>query len=194
MRRSRPALFACLALLAACGASSSPAGTPGQSNPAGAKSITIAPGAGPSAVALPSAGIYGGQILLPSGTGTAQLTFSLQPPSGVPALTELTPQPPIAYITIEAQTPFTLTALPGLNLTAQNLAVIDFFLNEYGNGSWQNTQYSFDNASASTVCFAIQGAAVSLQPGQSLYLGISGDSVLPTSPPQSHAPACPQAL
>lgn len=193
--------LACALVPVACGGTSNPPTT----TPAPAGSIApvtsgtenIMLGAVATTAPLPSiGGIYAGEILLPPGSGTAKLTFSLNAPSGVPALTELTPTPQVAYITIAAQSPLTLAMYPGLNLTVPApYMVIDMWVNYYVSGAWKKTSQPLGWPSTSGVaamCFEAQGGAVSLQSGQSLYLGINGDDVLPTPITSGTPPPCPQ--
>jgi hypothetical protein len=187
-------------LLAACGgggASPPPPPAPKSSIPpptSGTENIT--PSASATTEPLPNiGGVYGGQIVLPPGSGTAKLTFSLSAPSGVTALTELTPQPQIAYIAITAQSTFALAAVPGLNLTVPNgYMAIDMWLNYYSGTAWSTKELGWPSTTlgVSAMCFATHGGPVSLQQGQSLYFGINGDDVLPTPILTSTPPPCPQ--
>lgn len=179
---------------------STPIPTPtASSTPATSGSESIEPGPTATIAALPNiGGIYGGQIVLPPGSGTATLTFSLNAPSGIPALTEYTPQPQIAYITITAQSAFTLASDPGLNLGVPTpYEAIVMWLNYYGSaGGWRSQPQQIgwpSTAQFPAMCFAPQGGAISLQKGQSVYLGITGDNVIPT-PMATGSPApCPQS-
>ena len=188
-----------LVLLVACGGGLNRPGTPSpntSSGPPTSGSESIAPSNTTTIVLLPNTigGIYGGDIVLPPGSGIATLTFSLNRPSSVAALTELTPQPQLAYITITAQSAFTLAAMPGLNLAVPSAYMgIDMWLNYYDGAAWSNKQLGWPSSSVGVMCFAARGGPVSLQPGQSLYFGINGDNVLPT-PITTGTPApCPQS-
>ncbi len=202
MRILRFAAVCALLVPVACGAGSNAPANPApriSSGPLTSASESIAPAATTTTAPLPSiGGLYGGEIVLPPGSGTATLTFSLNSPPGVTALTELTPSPQIAYISITAQSPFTLAAFPGLNLTVPTAHMgIDVWLNYYGSTSWsgnpQQLGWASTVAGTSAVCFRAQGAPISLQQGQSVYLGINGDNVLPT-PVSTGAPSpCPQS-
>ena len=198
-------LLVVASLLAACGGGESPPPTlhaepvPSTSiPPLTSASESISPEASATTAPLPSiGGVYGGQVVLPPGSGTATLTFSLNAPSGVNALTELTPEPQIAYITITAQSAFTLGALPGLNLTVPApYTTIDMWLNYYGGGAWSSRELGSPSTTAavSAMCFATRPGAVSLQQGQSVYFGINGDDVLPTPIPTGTPRPCPQPV
>lgn len=169
------------------------------SGPSSSGSESITPAGTTTTAPLPSiGGIYGGEIVLPPGSGAATLTFSLNTPPGVATLTELTPSPQVAYISITAQSGFTLAASPGLNLTVPTAYMgIDMWLNYYGSTAWssnpQQLGWPSTVSGVSAMCFRAQGGAISLQQGQSLYLGINGDNVLPTPISTGTPPPCPQA-
>jgi hypothetical protein len=169
---------------------SSPPLTSATENITPAASTTLAP--------LPSIGsTYGGQLVLPAGTGTAVLTFSLDPPAGVATLTELTQQPQVAYITITAQSAFTLASFPGVNLTVPTVyTAIDMWLNYYDGTDWSTNELGWPSTAAgvSVMCFATHGGPISLKQGESFYLGINGDDVLPTPITTGTPPPCPQSV
>lgn len=190
-------------LLVACGGGSNTPGTPPPGTPSpstssgpptsGTESIT--PFTSTTVALLPNTigGIYGGDIVLPPGSGTATLTFSLNRPTSVTALTELTPQPQLAYLTITAQSSFTLAAMPGINLAVPPAYMgIDMLLNYYDGTAWSSNELGWPSSTVGVMCFAAYGGPVSLQPGQSLYLGINGDNVLPTPVASGTPPPCPQ--
>lgn len=134
--------------------------------------------------------------MLPPGSGTATLTFSFDTPPGIATLTELTPSPQVAYITITAQSAFALAAYPGLNLTVPTSYMgIDMWLNYYGNSGWSRSEGGWPSTTSgvSAMCFKSQGSSISLQQEQSLYLGINGDNVLPTPIGTGTPPPCPQS-
>lgn len=199
MNLVRFAAVCALVVPVACGGSSNPQAAPMpiiSAAPATSVTESIAPGPTSTTEPMPSiGGTYGGSILLPAGSGTAMLTFSLETPPGIAALTELTPSPQVAYITITAQTAFTLASYPGLNLTVPAPYMgIDMWLNYYGNSGWSSSEGGWPSTTAgvSVMCFTSQGSSIVLQQGQSLYLGINGDDVLPT-PITTGTPApCPQ--
>lgn len=211
MKRARILLIFALVIPIACGGGSNapapggtiaPTSTPvptptASSSPATSGSENIAPGPTATIAPLPNiGGIYGGQIVLPPGSGTATLTFSLTAPPGIPALIEYTPSPQIAYITITADSAFTLASNPGLNLSVPMpyLAIV-MWLNYYGGGQWQfqAEQSGWPGSSQfAAMCFKPQGGSISLQQGQSVYLGITGDDVIPTPIPTGSPAPCPQ--
>lgn len=159
-------------------------------------SETIAPSSSPTIVALPAITAFGGTMLLPAGSGSATLTLSLAPPNGVPAVTSLTPVPPPGplYVSLTAQNTLSLASLPGFNLDPTPDTGIVNFLNQWNGNSWSNTQIGWDATSPPTVCFSMQGPAVSLQNGASLFMAVSVDEVLPlpTTAPGTSLPPCPQ--
>lgn len=187
-----------LVVLAGCGGapntSAPPSPTSSNSPPiSGTESVTASNST--TVVLLPNTigGIYGGDIVLPPGSGTATLTFSLSHPTSVTALTELTPQPQVAYLALTAQTTFTLAAMPGLNLAVPPAYMgIDMWLNYYDGTAWSSDELGWPSGSVGVMCFAPRGASVSLQTGQSLFLGINGDNVLPTPIATVTPPPCPQ--
>lgn len=196
----RIAAVCALVVLTACSGSSTSPNEPAAMptiGPVSSGTVTIAPSAASTNVTLPSiGGMYGGTMLLPPGSGTATLTFSLSAPPGIPALTEQTPEPQIAYITITAQSAFTLAAYPALNLSVPaSYTAIDMWLNVYGTSGWTSSLQTLgwpSTSGVSAVCFKAQSGSIALQPGQSLYLGINGDSVLPTPIASGALPPCPQ--
>lgn len=202
MNTLRVAAVCALFVPSGCGGTSSPPANPTpaiSSGPLTSASETIAPAATATTAPLPSiGGVYGGQIILPPGSGTATLTFSVNPPSGVPALPELTPSPQIAYLTIKAQSPFNLASQPGLNLAVPTAYMGTVMWLDYGgsvpwSGGQQQLGWPSTVAGTSTMCFKPQGGAISLAVGQSVYLGITGDNVLPLPPSSGTPPACPQS-
>lgn len=188
-----------LVVLVACGGGPNTPGTPSPSTTSGPPTSgteRITPSTSTTVLLLPNTigGIYGGDIVLPPGSGTATLTFSLNRPTSVTALTELTPQPQLAYITITAQSPFTLAAMPGLNLAVPpSYMGIDMWLNYYDGTAWSSNELGWPSSTVGVMCFAAHGGPVSLQAGQSLYLGITGDNVLPTPITTSTPRPCPQS-
>lgn len=199
MNLLRCAALCALVLPVACSGSSNTPAAPApiiSSDPLTSGTESITPSVSATTAPLPNIdGIYAGQIVLPPGSGTATLTFSLNPPPGITALAEYTSTPQIAYITLTAQSAFTLAASPGLNLAVPNAYMgIDMWLNYYGSAAWSSRQLGWPSTTSgvSAMCFAAQGGPVSLQSGQSLYLGINGDNVIPT-PIATGTPApCPQ--
>lgn len=188
-----------LVLLAGCGGASNTPSTPTPSTSSGPQnsgSESITPSTSTTVVLLPNTigGIYGGDIVLPPGNGTATLTFSLNRPSNVNALTELTPEPQVAYLTLTAQSAFTLSAMPGLNLAVPpSYMGIDMWLNYYDGAAWSANELGWPSSTVGVMCFAMRGGPISLQPGQSMYLGINGYNVLPTPIRSSTPPPCPQS-
>jgi hypothetical protein len=71
------------------------------------------------------------------------------------------------------------------------------WLNYYGTSGWssnpQQLGWPSTTSGVSTMCFKSQGSAIALAQGQSLYLGINGDNVLPTPIATGTPPPCPQA-
>lgn len=203
MNLLRFAAVCALVVPVACGGGSNSRTTPMptvSTSPPTSMTESITPGAASTTAPLPSiGGTYGGSIVLPPGSGNATLTFSFDTPPGIAILTELTPSPQVAYITITAQSAFTLAAYPGLNLTVPTPYMgIDMWLNYYGSSGWssnpQQLGWPSTTPGVSAMCFKSQGGSISLQQGQSLYLGLNGDNVLPTPIRTGSPPSCPQTV
>jgi len=190
------------ALLAGCGGSVGSAGggptpmplptpSPTQmpSPAATAASVQISAMTKATAEPLPSVAGYSGQVLLPAGSGTATLTYSSAAPNGVPPIVQNSAQPVFGYITITANSPFSLTGTPGFNLyLTPPLGAGSYYLYQLVNGQWSTVQGGFPAKTGDIACFPIGSSPLTLGNGQSAQFAMNGDTVIPTP---ENAPPCP---
>lgn len=165
--------------------------------PATFSAVPVAASSTASSAQLPYVEGFSGQILVPPGTGTASVIVSLNPAAGVPPLQTAGSIFPFVYITIRAESALTLSAMPAFNLTLpQNDATGVYYLSMYSGGKWTGTSArGWGSTTQPVACFTSAGAAVKLQPGESLYLGVWTDAVLPTpTPAPLGTMPCPQTL
>lgn len=187
-RLHRIALFlAVTCMLPACAQPQGWGGPPPPPPPPADASETLAPAAAAEFVQLPTIASTGGSLMLPPGSGTATLTLSAAPPSGVPS-TALG----LAYIRITAQDAFTLNALPAFNLAIpapdQTIAAV---LETYAGGSWSVLETGWNATEFPMACFAANGPPVSLTAGASIDLALAFERNVSPPKPQGY-PACPQ--
>lgn len=132
--------------LAACGGggSSSPgAGTipappapPSSSNTA---SYTLQTQA--ASVALPPVNGYTGTIAMPMGTGTVMITSMMQPPSGIPAPSGVTPMMYVQFMASGG--PVSMRQTPGFNMDMMSSSMMGsqpYYMAQYMNGTWTTVE------------------------------------------------------
>ena len=182
-----------LAMLCACGGGSTPAAG-SNSAPSPNSTAFSASAASGNLIPLPSAAGYGGDLEIGHGSGSALLTLSTSAPSGAPSPPISCCEQPLVYVTIFAQTAFSLDTLPGLNpltVPASKTVAGLYRLITYGalsSGTLNSGRVGWSAGNA--ICFPMIGSPIDLQAGQSLYSVVVADSVLPT--PIGSAPPCPQ--
>ena len=132
----------------------------------------------------PTVNGYGGDMTMPSGSGTVTITMSTQPPAGIPPLSSETI---LDYMTITATAgPVSVNGMPGLGMTMPSIQMgASVYMAQYVNGAWATVEgpASMSGSTASMAMMTGSGMNSTLQTGQSLYFAVYSGGTMPTTMP-----------